>query len=165
VSALTGGSKTISGTPSEVLPVRNQLSDYLTEQNFGSMLFPTLSGNDPSLAPFRALFQQQNAQTFAQAKESAGNLTGSGLGNIIGRAGERAATGQNAFLAQLLEQRRQQDANRFAQLLLGFGNSGVSPNQTVYQPGLLNYLADAGTGLASGGFFNPLLGAGKKAGG
>ena len=162
MSALTGKTKTISGTPAEVLPLRQQLAEFLGAQDFGSRLFPTITGNDPSLQPYRDLFRQQNAQTFAQAKESAGNLTGSGLGNIIGRAGERASVGQGAFLADLLEQRRMQDANRFAQILMGFGNSGVGPNQTYYQPGLFNYLGDAATGLASGGFFNPLLMKGGK---
>lgn len=127
-------------------------------------LNPSVNPNSPEnqafLKPYMDLFATQNARTLAQAKESAGNLTGSGLGNTIGaRAGE-AAAGENAFLSNLLEQHNQTSASRYASLILGALGSPAGQVQNYYQPGIMDYLlqgagnvatAAAGAGAFGGG--------------
>jgi hypothetical protein len=112
------------------------------------------------MQPYLDMFTQQNSRNFAQAKESAGNLTGSGLGNIIGAEAGRANVEQGAFLANLFEQRRTNDANRNAQLVLGSLGSPAGQVDYSYTPGFLDYLSQGVSGLAQGGAFNKLFGAG-----
>jgi hypothetical protein len=152
MSGFTGKTETISGVPKDVQPVRSGFSDWLLSQGFGG-----LETGAPDLQPYRDLFTQQNALNLAQAKEASGNLTGSGYANQLGKTAARANVEQGAFLANLLEQSKQANANRFAQLLSGFVNSGVGPDQQVYKPGFLDYAAGGATALAGGGAFNKLF--------
>lgn len=134
--------------------------DYLGGQGFNS-LNPSAGDNQKYLQPYLDLFTQQNARNFAQAKESAGNLTGSGLGQIIGSRMADSSAQQNAFLANLLEQHNQSNANRFAQLVLGGLNSNAGQVQNYYQPGMLDYIMQGATTAAKAGAFG---GAGAAAG-
>ena len=71
------------------------------------------------------------------AKESAGNLTGSGFANILGETAGRSASQEGAFLADLLQRSRESSASRYLGLLGAVpGLSG----QQAYQPGFLDYL-------------------------
>lgn len=157
---LTGSTETVSGTPSDIRGLRAGLSGFLKNYGYGKGLFPGVVPDAASLEPFMQLFTQRNAANYAQAKESAGNLSGSGYGNILGTAMERSNVEQGAFLAELLERRRQQDQQTFLQALLGLSTSGVGPDTTVYKPGLLDSVAGAALGLAGGGVFNSLFGGG-----
>jgi hypothetical protein len=75
------------------------------------------------------LFQSSLAPVLAQAKESAGNLTGSGLGNITGAAAGRSLSD---FLLHLLNQ----TGGRAAALT----GEAIAPQQAAYKPGFLDYL-------------------------
>ena len=157
-------------TVSNVTPGTGQAHDILlaaltgSGRGVGGQLFPGTMVDNKSIQPYLDLFTQQNTRNLAQAKESAGNLTGSGLGNIIGaRAGE-ANVEQGAFLANLFEARRREDANRFLQAYLGALGSPAGGTQTYYTPGFVAYLGQGATALAGGGAFNNLFGGGKKGG-
>lgn len=165
MSALTGKTKTISGTPEEALPVRQGASQYIQGKGFDPLF---AQGTDEQyLAPYREMYKQQNAVGLGQAKESAGNLTGSGYAGALGNFIGRSTTEQNANLSSLIENRRQNDAQRYLSLIQMLATTGVGPPTTAYQPGLLDYAGQAATGLATGGFFNGLLnkGGGGGAGG
>lgn len=155
MSGFTGKTVTTENVPGDVKGLRSNFSSFLQQQGFGG-----LNTGTPDLEAYQKLFQQQNEQTFAQAKESAGNLTGSGYGARIGRAAQEASTEQGGFLANLLEQSKQQNASRLAQVLMPFLTAGVASPTTSYQPGFLDYAASAGTSLAAGGAFNNTFGAG-----
>ena len=75
------------------------------------------------------LFQSQLNPALAQAKESAGNLTGSGLDNILGATAGRSVSD---FLLNMLNQR----AGRATQLT----GQVLQPQPTGYKPGFLDYL-------------------------
>lgn len=77
------------------------------------------------LGPQADLFRQQLDPILAQAKESAGNLTGSGFANTLGKAAGRSTAD---FLQHLLEMR----SRNYLQLLQG--------TPTAHQPGFLDYL-------------------------
>ncbi len=149
--------QTQGGGPGDIGNLRGDTANALSNAGFEN-LFGFGQSTEELRAPFEQLFAQQNERNFAQAKESAGNLTGSGVGNLIGNASQRASTEQGAFLAQLLEQRRRADQDRFAGLLSSFGTAGVTGPQSFFQPGFLDSLLEGGssvaTGLATGGFFN-----------
>lgn len=109
-------------------------------------LFAELGGVDPltgldktgGIPPaLTQLFQSQLDPVLAQAKESAGNLTGSGLGNILGAAGGRSLSD---FLLNMLNQR----AGRATALT----SQAISPQQLGYKPGFLDYLFQ-GVGAAA----------------
>lgn len=154
MSFLTGKTSTQSNVIPESSAALKQLLAYLTGGQGLERLFPGTEVDNKSIQPYLDLFSQQNSRNFAQAKESAGNLTGSGLGNIIGSEAARANADQGAFLANLFEARRQNDASRFAQLLLGALGSPAGGVTTTYTPGLLDYAAQGASALASGGAFN-----------
>lgn len=132
---------------------------WLMSQGFGGV---NPAGPMPTsfADPYRAQFAQNNAGVFGQAKEAAGNLTGSGLGNSLGIAAQRTANDQSSFLANLWEQRRQADANRFAQFALGLLGSPAGGVTNTYRPGFLDYLSQGATAAAGGGAFNSLFSSG-----
>lgn len=156
MSGFTGKTVTTENVPGDIKGLRSGFADFLMNQGFGG-----LDTGTPDIRPYEKLFEQRNAMNFAQAKESAGNLTGSGYGARVGRAAQEATTEQGGFLANLLEQSKQQNASRLAQVLLPFLTTGVGSPTTSYQPGFLDYAAGAGTALAGGGAFNNLFGAGR----
>lgn len=152
MSGFLGSTKTIENVPGDVKGLRKGFSDYLLKGGFSG-----LDTGTPDLQPFKDLFTMQTDQALAHAKESAGNLTGTGYGARIGRAAGDAATQQGAFLSQLLEQSKQQNASRLASVLMPFLNTGVSAPTTAYQPGFLDYALQGGAAIAgaagqAGGF-------------
>jgi hypothetical protein len=64
------------------------------------------------VAQLAPLFNQQRAQAIAQAKEGAGNLTGSGFGNILGEAVNRSLGQQQATLADYASRGLDTEVNR-----------------------------------------------------
>lgn len=135
MSGFTGKTVTSESVPGDVAGTRGDFASWL-----GSQGFDKLATDSPDLEPYRRLFEQQNARTFAQAKESVGNLTGTGLTNTLGNAAAQASTSQGAFLADLLSRTQAANADRFAGVLTPFLNTGVGPPQQSYQPGFLDYL-------------------------
>lgn len=144
MSGFTGQTKTTSGTPAEIMPVRKQGADWLGKQNLDQIL-----PGSPDMAPFLKMFQDQSAMNFATAKEGAGNLTGSGYGTAVGEAAARGTTEQGAFLAQMAEKHQQDNANRLLQFFSSLSGSGVAPPSTSYQPGFLDYLGSAGASVGT----------------
>lgn len=130
MSFLTGKQETSTAIPSDVVGLRKGLASFLQGQGFEGALSGLPQGGD--FSPFINFFQQSLSPVLAQAKESAGNLTGSGLGNIIGSTAGRSTSD---FILNLMNQR----ASRFANLLGGLTTQGVSA-QSGYQPGFLDYL-------------------------
>lgn len=158
MSGLFGETKQLSTSNKATTGLNNDLVGFLRNLGFGERLDAPIDINSAEMAPYRDLFAQQNALNFAQAKESAGNLTGSGFGSYLGNAMQRANVEQGGFLANLAEQRRQNDRAAWMNLLgLGFQSGGV---QNVYQPGLFDYLAQGASSLASG--YGMKLGMGGK---
>jgi len=149
MSFLTGQTKQLPNSNSKTTGVQQGLMDYLMNQNGGfGQLNPGTSVDQSSIQPYLDLFTQQNSRNFAQAKESAGNLTGSGLATAIGQEAGRADTEQGAFLANLFEQRRTADANRYASTLMGGLNSSAGGVTNAYQPGFLDYLFQGASAAA-----------------
>lgn len=147
MSGFVGKTKTESGVSPDVAKLRESMATFLQNKGYEGLF--SQGSDEQILAPYRDLFKQQNATGLAQQKESGGNLTGSsfelGQSNYL----SKATTGQNAFLADILERRKQADQSRYAQLLLGLGTSGVGPPTVGYQPGFLDYLMQGAGTVAS----------------
>jgi hypothetical protein len=124
MSFLTGKVQTVG--PKDVTGLRQGLINFLATQGPQSAFI----GGPVDISPYMQLFQSSLAPVLAQAKESAGTLTGSGLGNIIGTAAGRAGSD---FILNLLSQRADQMNRLFGALATqGFG--------AAYRPGFLEYL-------------------------
>lgn len=116
------------------------------------------------LQPYSDLFAAQRGSALAQAKESAGNLTGSGYNNILGSATAESLAGEQATLAGIMNALRSQEIQRglamrgqdigwqsnLLNAILGFGSSGWGKQQS-YQPGLLDSIGSLG-GTVLGAF-------------
>jgi len=151
MSFLTGQTKQISsGQPGDIAGLRKGIIDFLTTQGFGT----ALTGGGVTDQE-QSLFQKSLAPVLAQAKESAGNLTGSGLGNIIGTAAGRSTSD---FLLNLLKQK----ASNYSSLLGGLTTAGVGPPTYGHQPGFLDYLFQGAKAAAP--FLVPAAAAGAAAG-
>lgn len=146
----TGKSKVIDPTINEVKPLRTQLIQALMSgiPGFQNSMFGFGQGGqggfaplDPSIVePYRQLFAANRADALGQAKESAGNITGSGYNNILGTSLAGSLAGENAQLAQLGMQNQQfqfQQQQAFANLL---SNLTARQGQVAYQPGFIDYL-------------------------
>lgn len=157
MSFLVGKNEQTSNVTPEMAGLHKMLIDFLEGGGSLDRLFPSSTVDKASQQPYLDMFTQQNARNFAQAKESAGNLTGSGLASLIGQEAGRANVDQGAFLADLFEKRRTMDANRFASILLGALGSPAGGVTNTYTPGLIDYAAEGAAGLASGGAFNNLF--------
>lgn len=159
---LVGKNEAVSNVGAGTENLQNMLVQLLGSGGNLERLFPK-AGVDPAvMQPYKDMFTMQNDRNFAQAKESAGNLTGSSLGHILGQEMGRASTEQGAFLANQAEGMRQNDTNRFVNLLLGALGSPAAGVQQMHTPGLLDYASQGAVGLASGGAFNGLFGKTKK---
>lgn len=155
----TGKVTQLDSTPSDIQPLRQALVQQLMQGLNGNALAQgfngVLSGGQPQaqdtgffyqniLQPYNDLFAAQRGSALGQAKESAGNLTGSGYNNILGTALSESLGQQQALSAQTLLGLRQQELQRqqdFLRLLFGFGTAGVGGSQPYYQPGYLDSLA------------------------
>ena len=156
---LTGEVKELDSTPKDIVGLREALVQQLLQGINGNGLAQGFQGvlgqgqpaaQDTSffynnlMKPYNDLFSAQRESALSQAKESAGNLTGSGYNNILGQATSESLAQQQALSAQTLmglreqELRRQQD---FLRLLFGFGTAGVGGSQPYYQPGYIDSIA------------------------
>ena len=153
---LKGQVKQINSTPQDIRPLRQGISQQLLQGLSGNALAQAyqgvLGGGPPPaqdtsffynniLKPYTDLFQAQRGAALGQAKESAGNLTGSGYNNILGSSLSESLANQQATTAQTLLGLRQQELQRqqaLMQMLFQFAGQGVGPNQAVYQPGFLD---------------------------
>lgn len=159
MSGLIGGTEQLSNVTEGAGALNEDLLRLLSQMGLGQGLFG--QAGTEGLEPFMKLFEQQNTRNLAQAKESVGTLTGSSLGNILGRESADAATAQGAFLTEFAERRRVSDSDRFLQAL-GLATGGPAAGvQNFFRPGLLDSLSQGAIGLAQGGAFNPLFGAPK----
>ena len=146
----------LDSTPTDLQPLRAALIQQLLQgtQGIGNAYAGVLGGGQPPaqdtsffynniLQPYNDLFAAQRGTALGQAKESAGNLTGSGYNNILGSALSESLGQQQALSAQTLMGLRQQELQRqmdFLRLLFGFSTAGVGQNQPYYQPGALDSL-------------------------
>jgi len=157
MSGLLGKTETLSNVTPGAENLQNLLLSFISGKGLNQGLFGGPDTKD--LQPFLDLFSQQNERNLAQAKESVGTLTGSSLGNILGRESANAATSQGAFLTNFAEQRRNADTAKFLQALQLALTGPAAGVQNVFRPGLLDSLSQGAIGLAQGGAFNGLLGA------
>ncbi len=165
----TGEVKSMGGVPQDIEPLRAAIVQQLLQGINGNGLAQGFQGvlgqgappaQDTSffynniLKPYTSLFSAQRESALGQAKESAGNLTGSGYNNILGQATAESLGQEQAITAQTLMGLRQQELQRqqdFLRLLFGFGSTGVGPSQPYYQPGWLDSVAPiAGTIIGRG---------------
>jgi hypothetical protein len=151
VSFLVGKTNTKPNVSGGTSDMHNMLLEFIKSQGLGG-LNPGTNPDPSQIEPYQKLFRDQNAQNFGQVKESAGTLTGSGLGNQLGIAGQRASTEQGAFLADMIERRRQADANRWMQVVLGTLGSPAGGVHETYTPGFLDYAME---GLQTAASFMP----------
>jgi len=143
---LTGGVKTTGGDPN----LEKELGAYLRSQGYGSLFEdPTAAG---VRAPYEELFALQNREAGAAGKEAAGNLTGSGFANILGRRLNDVNAQQSAFLANILNQKETSNRDRHASLIAAL----MGQDQSYYQEGVLDSIfkgagafGAAATGLGS----------------
>jgi hypothetical protein len=155
---LLGKTTQMDSTPNDIEPLRAALVQQLLQGLSGGALAQGFQGvlggpgaqapaQDTSffynnvMQPYNNMFSAQRESALAQAKESAGNLTGSGYNNILGSATAESLAQQQAISAQTLMGLRQQELQRqsdFLRLLFGFGSAGVGPSQPYYQPGALD---------------------------
>ena len=150
MSFLTGKQKSGPSMPQDLGPLRQSIMEFLQQQGFGTAISGPQGGPTLDTSPYKAMFAQNRAEAVAGAKEQAGNLTGSGLGNVIGAAAGRSVAGENAFLANLINSNQQAAAERYTRLLGGISTAGVSTPQTYYQPGFLDYLFQGASQGATG---------------
>lgn len=169
VGDLTGKTEQVNTIPPDILQLRSSLANFLMQglQGYGNEAFGFGQGGqgfqsqlgvppESVLAPYRELFSANREAGIAQAKESAGNLTGSGYNNILGDSLRQTLAGENVTLANLglqQQQFRQNQQEQFLRLLLGLSTTGVGPQGQAYTPGFLDYLFQ-GAGAAA-----PLVGA------
>lgn len=154
---LVGHNEQIDTVPNDVKGLRGDLINALMAglPGFTNSAFGYAQGSngfsalDPSIVkPYADLFSATRADALAQAKESAGNLTGTGYANILGDATARSLAEEQATLAQLgisNQQFQQQRNEQFLRLLLGLTTQQA---QVGYKPGFLDYLFQ-GVGAAA----------------
>lgn len=127
--------------PQDVGPLRNAMMQFLLHgQSDPNSQFSQLSvpgfGNgqpNPELDAINKLFDTTRTSALASAKESAGNLTGSGYNNLFGSALAQSLAQQQKQLADTGMQGSLANQNTFAQLFSQFGANGVG-SQGAYQP-------------------------------
>lgn len=156
MSFLKGKVKEINTTPKDIQPLRGNIAQQLLQGLNGNALAQGFQGAlgqgqpagqdtsffyDNIMKPYTDLFTAQRGAALGQAKESAGNLTGSGYNNILGSATAESLASEQALGAQTLMGLRGQELQRqqaFLQMLMGFAQQGVQGTQVAYQPGFLD---------------------------
>lgn len=157
VRGLAGHTEQIDNVPADVKALRESLIQTVMAglPGFANASFgygqgaQGFSALDPSIVkPYADLFTATRADALGQAKESAGNLTGTGYANILGDSAARSLAEEQATLAGLgiqNQQFQQQRNEQFLRLLLGLT---MDKAQVGYQPGFLDYLFQ-GAGMAA----------------
>jgi hypothetical protein len=123
----TGEVKQLDSTPQDIGPLRAAIVQQLLQGLNGNGLaqgFQGVFGQTPApaqdtsffysniLPQYNDLFQAQRGSALAQAKESAGNLTGSGYNNILGSSLSESLAQEQALSAQTLLGLRSQELQR-----------------------------------------------------
>lgn len=156
-NSLVGHTEQLDTVPADVKQLRESLIGTLMAglPGFSNSAFGYGQGSqgfqalDPSIVdPYAKLFSATRADALAQAKESAGNLTGTGYANILGDSTARSLAEEQATLAGLgiqSQQFQQQRNEQFLRLLLGLTTQQA---QVGYKPGFLDYLFQ-GAGAAA----------------
>lgn len=173
-SLWNGKTSLINGNPADIADLRTGTAGMLASNlgNISSDYSPQINSVDQlggAHSPFfqnmmmqlQPAFDQRRALAIAAAKESAGNLTGSGLGNTIGTAVNRSLGDEQAILADyankgvgqelsrqtslatLNNQTSNSDADRFAQLLGLMTTAGVAPGQLTQSGGISSLIGPA----------------------
>src|SRR3990167_136089 len=130
--------------PADVQGLRDVFAGNLQQQAqglFSGQIDPLIL--ERIVGPMRDLMTQNRSLALAQAKESAGTLTGSGFANTLGTTVNRSLAEENALIADLINQER----SRMLSAILGFSTAGIGQPQLYNQPGLLSQLFK----LAEGG--------------
>jgi hypothetical protein len=154
---LVGHTEQIDGTPGDVKGLRSELISQLMAglPGFVNSAFGYGQGShgfaalDPSIVkPYADLFTATRADALGQAKESAGNLTGTGYANILGDSAARSLAEEQATLAGLGIQNQQFQLQRNSEFLRALLGLTTQQNQVGYKPGFLDYLFQ-GAGAAA----------------
>lgn len=101
------GSNVTAGQAGSTVGMVKSIDDVVNQQNGAGGYF-----HDSVLSPYKALFSQQRGEALAQAKESAGNLTGSGFANALGTTTNRSIVDENKQLSDVLTQLGQFEVGR-----------------------------------------------------
>lgn len=117
ISGLGAGMGGATAQATKVAPVADINSVQNMVQSIDQIVNSPAAGGyfkDNVLNPYRELFEQQRGLALAQARESSGNLTGSGYAGILGNTVNQLVPQEQARLADLLtnlattEQQKQQ---------------------------------------------------------
>lgn len=127
--------------PQDVGPLRDAMMQFLLHgtsapgSGFGSLLVPGFGDGQPNpgLDAINKLFDATRANALAQAKESAGNLTGSGYNNLFGSALATSLAQQQKQLADTGMQGSLANQDTISRLFGQFGAQGVG-STPYYQP-------------------------------
>lgn len=136
------------GGASVMMPGAPQYDPNVLGQRLNSMFAqaPDMNQLKAFMEPFNNMFNASRDRSLAQAKESAGNLTGSGLNNLFGSSlaaslGDEQAQLGNMMLGLRGQElgRNQFNAGQIFQMLMGLGTTGVGAGTPTYQPGFMDY--------------------------
>ena len=130
MSFLTGSQKTVQTEAYDPLAqeTRGRLNSFLQGVDPLTGLSTGANQIPPALMQ---LFSSSLSPVLAQAKESAGSISGSGLGNILGATAGRSL---NDFLFRILSERGARATALSGAMIRPLGQ------QTYHQPGFLDYL-------------------------
>lgn len=157
MSFLIGSTDQLSNVNKQTGDLQKNAASQLGNIDIMKLLFGPGMYDESFLGPIKKMYADQLKTGFAGAKESAGNLTGSGLSSYLGRFAQSAAVQQGGDLARVALTQRNAQQSLAAQLLTGVMGSPAGGVTNVYRPGLLDYAAQGASGLASGGAFNGLF--------
>lgn len=111
-------------------------------QSLDQLLGPNSQFGQTIMNQLQPMFNQQRDMALAQAKESAGNLTGSGLANTMSSTLANLLTGQNQSVMNYLLQAGQSEQARQAQQANLAQEQNVGNAQLGQQAGMANQGAD-----------------------
>ena len=150
--------------PQDVGPLRDAMMSFLlhgtSDPNsmFGQLQVPGFNNGQPNpgLDAINKLFDATRATALGQAKESAGNLTGSGYNNLFGSALATSLAQQQKQLADTGMQGALANQGTIAQLFGQFGAQGVGSSPYYKPSGFASLGGLAGpAGKIIGGIYKP----------
>lgn len=144
IGSAIGGSGSVKQSqtgPQDVGPLRNSMMQFLLHgqsdpnSQFSQLSVPGFNNGQPNpeLDAINKMFDATRAEALGQAKESAGNLTGSGNINLFGSALAQSLAAQQKQLADAGMQGAEDNQKTFANLFSQFGANNVG-SQGAYQP-------------------------------
>jgi hypothetical protein len=127
--------------PTDVGPLRDAMMQFLLHGGaapgsaFQGLTVPGFTNGQPNpgLDAINKLFDATRATALGQAKEQAGNLTGSGYNNLFGSALATSLAQQQKQLADTGMQGALANQDTFARLMGMFGATGLG-SQSYYKP-------------------------------